>query len=417
VIVVDERYRLPIGRPFLTAAIDVCSRCVAGLVVTLEAPSATSVGLCLAHMVTGKRAWLERLGVEAAWPMSGKPRELHVDNAAEFKSEALRRGCDQHGIGLRYRPPGQPHFGGVIERLIGTMMQMVHELPGTTFSSTAERETYDSDGKAPDVRAGADMTAPPGAGTLRWPLHPCPGPAEALSSWLDRTARLYGLSAGDLLRHNLGSAFLALPGRDDLDLYWDPPREVLAALGGRTGMQLHELLPMTMAGWVPWLIDTLDPAAGQEMFDTYVRQHSVLLRPGETGRNQVSRWLPWVPSQSRRLSFCSRRCRAMESMVLSVTLAPPMLLPRLRADSCPSRVRSRMYSRPIPDRAASTVNTIPDGSCEPCNSPARNSRAISLAFTCSASAARSRPRPWRLCSWTTRVTATSAARSSRAKAG
>jgi len=66
----------------------------------------------------------------------------------EFKSEALRRGCDQHGIGLRYRPPGQPHFGGIVERLIGTMMQLVHELPGTTFSNTGQRGTYDSDGKA-----------------------------------------------------------------------------------------------------------------------------------------------------------------------------------------------------------------------------------------------------------------------------
>lgn len=148
VIVVDERHRLPIGRPYLTVAIDACSRCVVGMVVTLHAPSATSVGLCLAHAVTDKRAWLERLGVEAVWPMSGKPRELYVDNAAEFKSEALRRGCEQHGIGLRYRPPGQPHFGGIVERLIGTMMTLVHELPGTTFSSTAERGTYDSDGKA-----------------------------------------------------------------------------------------------------------------------------------------------------------------------------------------------------------------------------------------------------------------------------
>jgi putative transposase len=148
VIVVDERYRLPVGRPYLTLAIDVASRCVPGLVVTLEAPSATSVGLCLAHMVADKRAWLEQLGVEAAWPMSGKPRELFVDNAAEFKSEALRRGCGQHGIALRYRPPGQPHFGGVVERVIGTMMQMVHELPGTTFSSVAERGGYDSDAKA-----------------------------------------------------------------------------------------------------------------------------------------------------------------------------------------------------------------------------------------------------------------------------
>jgi putative transposase len=148
VIVVDERHRLPVGRPYLTAAIDVASRSMVGLVVTLEAPSATSVGLCLAHMATGKRAWLEQLGIEAVWPMSGKPRELYLDNAAEFKSEALRRGCEQHGIALRYRPPGQPHFGGIVERVIGTMMQMVHELPGTTFSSVGERGDYDSGARA-----------------------------------------------------------------------------------------------------------------------------------------------------------------------------------------------------------------------------------------------------------------------------
>lgn len=81
----------------------------------------------------------------------GKPREIYVDNAAEFKSEALRRGCEQHGIIQSYRPPGQPHFGGIIERLIGTVMQMVHELPGTTFSNPAEKGAYDS-------RAAAALT-------------------------------------------------------------------------------------------------------------------------------------------------------------------------------------------------------------------------------------------------------------------
>ncbi|MGD0067005.1 MAG: DNA-binding domain-containing protein [Streptosporangiaceae bacterium] len=49
VIIVDERHRLPASRPYLTIGVDVCSRCVVGLVVTLEAPSATSAGLCLAH--------------------------------------------------------------------------------------------------------------------------------------------------------------------------------------------------------------------------------------------------------------------------------------------------------------------------------------------------------------------------------
>lgn len=54
-VVVDERERQPIGRPYLTVAIDVCSRCILGMVVTLEAPSVVSVGLCLAHAATDKR--------------------------------------------------------------------------------------------------------------------------------------------------------------------------------------------------------------------------------------------------------------------------------------------------------------------------------------------------------------------------
>ena len=141
-IVVDERDRQPIGRPYLTLAIDVFTRCVLGMVVTLEAPSAVSV----AHAACDKRPWLEGLNVEMDWPMSGKPRLLYLDNAAEFKSEALRRGCEQHGIRLDYRPPGQPHYGGIVERIIGTAMQMIHdELPGTTFSNPGQRGEYDSE--------------------------------------------------------------------------------------------------------------------------------------------------------------------------------------------------------------------------------------------------------------------------------
>ncbi len=145
-IVVDAHDRQPIGRPYLTLAIDVFTRCVLGMVVTLEAPSAVSVGLCLAHVACDKRPWLEGLDVEMDWPMSGKPRLLYLDNAAEFKSEALRRGCEQHGIRLDYRPPGQPHYGGIVERIIGTAMQMIHDdLPGTTFSNPGQRGEYDAD--------------------------------------------------------------------------------------------------------------------------------------------------------------------------------------------------------------------------------------------------------------------------------
>lgn len=148
VIIVDPTSRAPIGRPFLTVAIDEFSRCIVGICVTLDAPSATSVGLCLSHAVSDKSAWLERLGVEFPWPMRGKPRRIFVDNGREFHSEGLRRGCEAHGIVLDHRPIAQPHYGGIVERVIGTVMRMTHELPGTTFSNIQHKGEYDSETKA-----------------------------------------------------------------------------------------------------------------------------------------------------------------------------------------------------------------------------------------------------------------------------
>jgi putative transposase len=49
-IIVDPIDRAPIGRPWITVAIDVFSRCIAGFHLSLEAPSASSVGLCLTRV-------------------------------------------------------------------------------------------------------------------------------------------------------------------------------------------------------------------------------------------------------------------------------------------------------------------------------------------------------------------------------
>lgn len=149
IILVDETHRQPLGRPYLTVAIDVYSRCVAGFLLSLDPPSATSVGLCIAHAASPKGGYLSSLGIgEYQWPVSGVPGALYVDNAAEFHSEALTRGCEQYGIALNYRPVATPHYGGIVERLIGTLMEMIHEVAGTTFSNVAERGDYDSDGNA-----------------------------------------------------------------------------------------------------------------------------------------------------------------------------------------------------------------------------------------------------------------------------
>lgn len=143
VIVVDSETRAPIQRPWLTLAIDVCTRCVVGFHLSLEPPSATSVALCLTHAALSKESWLAERSIDVAWPVRGIPERLHLDNAKEFRSEALKRGCEQYGIAIDYRPVRTPHYGGHIERLIGTMMGKVHLLPGTTFSDVRAKGDLD----------------------------------------------------------------------------------------------------------------------------------------------------------------------------------------------------------------------------------------------------------------------------------
>lgn len=144
-IVVDEETRLPIGRPVLTIAIDVCTRMVAGFNLSLDPPSSVSVGLCLLHAVYDKTSWLQERNIDYPWPVAGIPSILHCDNGAEFHSKSLQAACREYGIKLVYRPPATPRFGGHIERLIGTMMGAVHILPGTTFSNTKIRDGYASE--------------------------------------------------------------------------------------------------------------------------------------------------------------------------------------------------------------------------------------------------------------------------------
>lgn len=148
VIVVDAAHRLPIGRPWLTLAVDVATRVVVGFYVSMEAPSSTSVALCLTHGTLPKEDWLKQRGLDCTWPVWGIPAAVHADNGADFTAAALRRGCDEHGIRLILRPIARPHYGGHIERLIGTLMGRVHLLPGTTGSNAQEKGDYPAEAQA-----------------------------------------------------------------------------------------------------------------------------------------------------------------------------------------------------------------------------------------------------------------------------
>jgi putative transposase len=140
VVVVDEETREPVGRPWITLAMDIFTRTVTGFYLTMDSPSRLSISLCLLHAVYDKAAWLAERKIEEKWPISGLPDTIHVDNGADFRSRAFERACRDEGINLIWRVPGEPHYGGYIERLIGTQMGAVHLLPGTTFGSIRPRK-------------------------------------------------------------------------------------------------------------------------------------------------------------------------------------------------------------------------------------------------------------------------------------
>ena len=144
IMIVDQATRETAGRPWITLAIDVLTRMVTGFHLGLEPPSRTSIGLCLLHAVYDKTGWMADRSVEALWPTAGLPEALHVDNGADFRSRTFERACRNHGIQIKWRPVGEPHFGGHIERLIGTTMGAVQMLPGSTFSNPADRGDYQS---------------------------------------------------------------------------------------------------------------------------------------------------------------------------------------------------------------------------------------------------------------------------------
>ncbi len=148
VIIVDEQHRLPVGRPFLTLAIDVATKMVTGFLMTLDPPSALSAGLCIAHSVSRKEHWLAKRDIHAEWPIFGKMAKIHLDNAKEFHGRMLERACAEYGIILEHRPKGQPNYGPHIERAFRTFMGECQSLPGTTFSNVQQRLDYDSEGRA-----------------------------------------------------------------------------------------------------------------------------------------------------------------------------------------------------------------------------------------------------------------------------
>jgi putative transposase len=143
-IVVDEETRIPIGRPWLTLAIDKATRMVVGFYLSFTPPSALSVLACLKHCIAPK-FYLQELFPDILndWPVYGVPEMIVVDNGMDLLSANFRDACLMLGIIIQQAPPGVPWYKGPIERFFGTHnTQLVHLQKGTTFSNIFDRDEY-----------------------------------------------------------------------------------------------------------------------------------------------------------------------------------------------------------------------------------------------------------------------------------
>lgn len=142
--IVDEQYRETIGKAYLTLAIDVFSRMIVGYYLSLEAPSATSVAMCISSAILSKKRKLLELDVDGEWDIEGIMDSVHSDNGSDFRTNHLHKACLKYDINWEYRPIGGAKYGGHIERLLGIVNLEMHVLEGTTKSNIFEKGTYDS---------------------------------------------------------------------------------------------------------------------------------------------------------------------------------------------------------------------------------------------------------------------------------
>ena len=158
VLLVREMDRAIIGRATGTFAIDIYSRAILGFSVSLQSASTLTVATCLEHACLPKDSWLAQRGLERLrWPIYGKPVTLEYDQGSENEALGIQRGLRLNSIKSKVRKKGHPEHHGHIERVIGTMMKELHELPGTTFSNIDERGESEPDKLAcltlPDLEA------------------------------------------------------------------------------------------------------------------------------------------------------------------------------------------------------------------------------------------------------------------------
>lgn len=136
VLVVDQWGEM-LGRPWLTVVVDTYSRCIMGIHLGFDAPSAAVVCLALRHAILPKQ-YSAAYELKQSWGTYGLPQYLYTDGGKDFRSQHLDQVATELGIVTCLRR--KPSDGGIVERPFGTLnTQFFSSLPGYTNSNVSKR--------------------------------------------------------------------------------------------------------------------------------------------------------------------------------------------------------------------------------------------------------------------------------------
>jgi putative transposase len=117
VLVVDQSGSI-LGRPWLTIVVDTYSRCIMGIHLGFDAPSAAVVCLALRHAILPKQ-YSSAYELQESWGTYGIAQHLYTDGGKDFRSQHLEQVAIELGIVLHLRR--KPSEGDIVERPFGTL--------------------------------------------------------------------------------------------------------------------------------------------------------------------------------------------------------------------------------------------------------------------------------------------------------
>lgn len=135
IFIIDNVSKQVMGRPFLTCAIDVHTRCIIGYYLCMLPANTTKTLTVLKQMFLRPHQNLP----------GGVPALIIPDNGVEFKNTTFSRVCSDLGITIQHAQNRTPNDKPHIERFFGTLEgSLIHKIKGTTFSNPKARGDYDS---------------------------------------------------------------------------------------------------------------------------------------------------------------------------------------------------------------------------------------------------------------------------------